>query len=137
MKTQPDMMRVLAIEAIRLKEIMLAMDRLEEQIRQARQNAQAALDQLNQRIAVLMLEAGKRRLQVQGWNISLHEEESVVIDDPALIPDDMVFVETEVSRNALWGKIRRKIRSGGKVPGTRLVKEPVTVTMTRMKGAEK
>ena len=135
MKQQPDMVRMLAAEAIRLKEIVLAMDRLADQIRQARQNAQVTLDQLNQRIAVLMQEAGKRHVQVQGWNISLHEEESVVIDDPDLIPDECVYVETEVSRNALWGKIRRRIRNGERVPGARLVREPETVTMTRRKGA--
>ena len=134
---QPDMIRILAVEAIRIKEIMLAMDRLEGQIRKAREDAQVTLDQLNQRIAVSMLEVGKRRLQVQGWSISLHEEESVEIDDQDLIPDDCVYVETEVSRNALWGKIRRKIRNGEDVPGARLVKEPATVTMTRRKVAER
>lgn len=136
-RARDDRMEAQIDDAIRLAEILQLIERIVAHVRDTRQNVQDTLSAVQQRLGEALLAVGRRRVRRRGWMVRLQQEENVVVENAELVPDDCVFVETSVSRNPLWGKIRRKIKNGEKVPGARLVKEPVTVMMSRRKGAER
>lgn len=130
-----DLMETQIDETIRLAEILQLIERIEAHVRETKQNVQDALSAVQQRLGETLLAAGMGQIRRRGWMVRLQQEENVVVGDLDLVPDECIYVETSVSKNPLWGKIRRTIKNGEKVPGARLVKEPVTVRMSRMKGS--
>ena len=82
---QPDIMRVLVAEAIRLSEVIGALDRLERQTRAITEGLQKTLREIQERIGGMMLESGKSIVQLHHWKFRLHQEENVVIDNPVSV----------------------------------------------------
>ena len=133
MRRRREEIRVMAAAAVRFAQVIEDLDRLEDQVRRTAQQVNGTLSDVRRELGEVMAGAGTRRIRSGNWNIVPHREEKVVIDDPDLVPEDCVLVETETSRNARWGRIRRRLIAGNEVPGARLVLLPVTVRMLRTK----
>lgn len=126
-------MHILVQQALKLVEIIDGLDQLVAYARNTAEMVHNTLKDVQHQLASLMASTGTKRIRFKGWTINLRHEEDVVVDDPDRIPDDLIFIETEISRNPLWGKIRWRLRHGTPVPGAHLVKHPATVTLTRQK----
>ena len=107
------LIRQISADSVVLKE---EIDRLTARYRTLQNNA----DRLKSALMESMIEAGKEKIKTTFYNISVRGYESVVVDDPAAIPEEFLkYSEPTVNKVEL-----KKALKEGEVSGAHLESKP-------------